>query len=162
MHEESDVRAADWRAWRRWVDECAGDLFVSHDAFEWFVRRHRAALFASGQFIPRQGRGGALVGPQIDRVVLEIMRDEAQRDLAQNSQPVTDISPESPADARVAELEAAIVEVLDNATFELFNCPRCGHAEPMADCDYVLILRSALAQNSSPVTKISPESPADT
>jgi hypothetical protein len=72
-------RASDWRPWMAWVDNCARNLFATRAAFEWFLRRHRDELVASGQFIPRRGRGGALVGPEIDRVVLDIIRREALR-----------------------------------------------------------------------------------
>ena len=72
-----DVSA--WIPWRAWVSEHALNIFPSHASFEWFIRRHRDALVASGQYIPRKGRGGAVVGPDIDRVVLDIMRREAVR-----------------------------------------------------------------------------------
>ena len=47
---------------------------------------------------------------------------------------------------QVERMREGIVEVLKNSEFEQFNCPRCSHAEPMADCDYVFMLRAALGE----------------
>ena len=72
-------RVADWRPWRDWAATDGRTLFCSAASFEWFTRRHRAVLIASGQYIVRKGRGGAIVGPEIDAVVLDILRREAHR-----------------------------------------------------------------------------------
>lgn len=64
---------------RSWVKENGGDLFSTFSSFEWFARQHRGELLKSGQFFPRGGRGGSLVGPEIDRVVIDIIQREAQQ-----------------------------------------------------------------------------------
>jgi hypothetical protein len=53
-------------------------------------------------------------------------------------------------EARLTALREAVEEVLHNATMEQMNCTHCGNAEPMADCDYVLILQAALAKSGEP------------
>lgn len=62
-------------AWRR---DHGGDLFPSDASLEWFIRRHRDRLIASGQLLLRHGRGGNLVGPRFGDVALEIMREESR------------------------------------------------------------------------------------
>lgn len=78
---EKSQRLSDFTPWRHWVADAGGEVFKTHSAFEWFVRRHRARLVESGQFIQRSGSTGGLVGPDIDRVVLEILRAEGARRL---------------------------------------------------------------------------------
>jgi len=82
MLEDNDTppeKLSDYTPWREWVADDAGNVFKTFAAFEWFVRRHRDRLIESGQFIPRSGPGGSLVGPNIDRVVLQILREEGAR-----------------------------------------------------------------------------------
>lgn len=69
-------RALDWRPWRDWVATDGNTLFCSAASFEWFLRRHKVKLIEAGVLIVRQGRGGAIVGPGIDGVVLDILRQE--------------------------------------------------------------------------------------
>ena len=64
---------------RAWVEDSGGELFRTFSSWEWFAREHRAELIRSGEFFPRPGRAGSLVGPGIDRVVLEIVLREAQK-----------------------------------------------------------------------------------
>lgn len=68
---------AGWRIWRDWRKAFAAHLFPTDASLEWWIRKHRDKLIASGQFIPRLGRGGSIVGPDIDNVVIGIMRGEA-------------------------------------------------------------------------------------
>jgi len=76
---ENSERLADFKPWRVWVADDASPVFRTFSSFEWFVRCHRDRLVESGQLIPRSGPGGSLVGPRIDYVVLEIMREEGAR-----------------------------------------------------------------------------------
>lgn len=71
-------RLSDFKPWRKWVADDAGDVFPTFASFEWFTRRHHQRLVESGQFIPRKGSGGSLAGPRLGAVVLEIMRAEAR------------------------------------------------------------------------------------
>lgn len=68
----------DYRKARDWVDEHGGDVFPSFASFEWFVRKHRDELVGSQQYLPRKGSAGALVGPEIDQVVMRIMSRECR------------------------------------------------------------------------------------
>ena len=61
---------------RSWVDERGGSVFPSIDSFAWFVRKHRDELVQSGQYLPRKGSAGALVGPRIEEVVINILTRE--------------------------------------------------------------------------------------
>ena len=74
---QSKYAAEDFRRHRNWVTESGGDLFPTLGSFEWFVRRHRAELIASGELIVRRGPGGTLVGPNFGRVAVEILQREA-------------------------------------------------------------------------------------
>lgn len=62
---------------RSWVDERGGEVFPSFDSFAWFVRKHREELVRSGQYLPRKGSAGALVGPRIEEVVINILGRES-------------------------------------------------------------------------------------
>lgn len=42
------------------------------------------------------------------------------------------------------KLREAIAEVLANAEFEVFVCPRCNHEESIKDMDCMFLLRDAL------------------
>ena len=59
-----------------WVSERGGDVFPTFASFQWFVRKHRLELVRSGQYLPRKGSAGALIGPELERVVLKIMSRE--------------------------------------------------------------------------------------
>lgn len=61
---------------RSWVDEHGGSVFPSFDSFAWFVRKHRDELIRSGQYLPRKGSAGALVGPRMGEVVINILTRE--------------------------------------------------------------------------------------
>lgn len=52
-------------------------IFKTDGSWEWFVRKNHERLINSGQYFPRKGRAGALVGPKIGEVVMEILRDES-------------------------------------------------------------------------------------
>lgn len=75
-------RLADFRTVRDWVEEHGGPIFPTYSSFEWFTRTHRARLVESGQYIVRKGSAGSLVGPDFERVVLEILREESRASLA--------------------------------------------------------------------------------
>jgi len=75
----SEPRIQNLRKARAWVEECGGEIFPTFSSFEWFAREHRRELVQSGQFLPRPGRAGSLVGPDIERVVLDIVLREAQK-----------------------------------------------------------------------------------
>lgn len=74
MNHVGAERVADWRPASDWVAESGGRIFKTKSSFEWFVRTHRAELESSGQYIIRRGPCGAMVGPDIDTVILEILR----------------------------------------------------------------------------------------
>lgn len=80
---EQDEHLSNWKPVREWVKNCGGRAFSTFAATEWFIRRHRARLVESGQFIIRKGSAGSLVGPGFDRVVLDILREESQRALSE-------------------------------------------------------------------------------
>ncbi|GAB1394910.1 hypothetical protein MASR1M60_30740 [Rhodocyclaceae bacterium] len=61
----------------RWREERAAEIFPTASSFEWFKRQHRAELLGAGVLIPSRGRRGDLVTPEIDGVVLGILRREA-------------------------------------------------------------------------------------
>ena len=86
------VDLSDWRTMRQWVAEKGGSIFKSYSSFEWFIRKHRAELVASGEYIPRPGASGSLCGPGLATKVLEIIRDEAQKaeDLQNAPAPATE------------------------------------------------------------------------
>lgn len=66
------VRVRDWIASGQ-----GGAAFRTYSAFEWFLRRHRAELIASGELIIRPGSAGTLCGPNLGARVLDILRREA-------------------------------------------------------------------------------------
>lgn len=70
---------------RPWISAHGGHIFATYSAAEWFIRGHRDELIRSGQFIVRRGAAGSLVGPQFERVVLEILREESERTIAQSA-----------------------------------------------------------------------------
>lgn len=63
---------------RSWVDEHGGSVFPSFESFAWFVRKHREELIQSGQYLPRKGSAGALVGPRIEEIVINILTRESR------------------------------------------------------------------------------------
>ncbi|MBP8198158.1 MAG: hypothetical protein KAX64_06315 [Chromatiaceae bacterium] len=82
MNDSPPDRVADFRPLRAWVADCGGEAFSTFSAAEWFIRRNRDRLLASGQFIVRKGSAGSLVGPRFDAVVLDILREESRREAA--------------------------------------------------------------------------------
>ena len=68
---------ADFRKAREWVSERGGDIFPTLGSLEWFIRTHRHELIRSGQLIVRRGSGGTLIGPEFDRVALQIIQRES-------------------------------------------------------------------------------------
>jgi hypothetical protein len=56
-----------------WVAEKGGQAFQTMGQFDWFRRRHRAELVASGQLIAGGGRRADLCGPHLGRVIHKIM-----------------------------------------------------------------------------------------
>ena len=70
-----------------WAEENSGKgkVFNNRTAVDWFIRQHRAELIRSGQLIVRRGSAGSLVGPQFERVVLDILRGESLRTLEQEA-----------------------------------------------------------------------------
>ncbi len=78
LERQIEGRLADWCPWRKWRAERAAAVFKSDASLEWFIRRHRAEVVASGTFIPRPGRAGGLVDPiPFEQLVLDILRREA-------------------------------------------------------------------------------------
>jgi len=75
---ERNARLSDYRPWRDWVATEGQPIFPTNSSFEWFVRRHRRELVASGQFIVRQGPNGSLAGPRLADVVLKILQTRSQ------------------------------------------------------------------------------------
>jgi len=82
---ETDERCADFMTHRAWVADRGGELFSTFSSAEWFIRLHRQRLVESGQLIIRRGSGGSLVGPRFDAVVLQILREESERTIAQSA-----------------------------------------------------------------------------
>ncbi|WP_295450611.1 hypothetical protein [uncultured Thiodictyon sp.] len=82
--DETD-RFSGYQPLRPWVSAYGGHIFSSFSAAEWFIRGHRAELVRSGQLIVRRGAAGSLVGPQFERVVLDILRGESLRTLEQEA-----------------------------------------------------------------------------
>lgn len=78
MQHQAPERVADLMRAREWRAQHGGAVFPTNASFEWFTRNHRAELVASGQYIPRPGSGGSLVGPGFESVVLAIIRREAR------------------------------------------------------------------------------------
>ncbi|WP_295391868.1 hypothetical protein [uncultured Thiodictyon sp.] len=83
--EDTTDRFAGYQPLRPWVAKHGGHIFASFSAAEWFIRGHRAELVRSGQLIVRRGAAGSLVGPQFERVVLDILRTESLRTLEQEA-----------------------------------------------------------------------------
>ena len=71
---QSNLKITDFRSARDFAAEEGGALFPTASSWEWFKRKYKRELLRSGQFISRRGRSGDLVGPDIHRVVLEIVR----------------------------------------------------------------------------------------
>ena len=69
---------SDFKKWPDWLIE-KGDRspLGTPGAVQWFCRKHRKKLVASGQLILRRGPGGFWVGPKFDEVCLQIMREES-------------------------------------------------------------------------------------
>lgn len=59
-----------------WVTERGGRVFQSMGQFDWFRRRYRRELVASGQFISGSGRRADLCGPRLGVVIADLMRNE--------------------------------------------------------------------------------------
>lgn len=78
---KQEYTAADFKKARDWVAKEGGEFFPTFSAFEWFVRRNRAELVASGEVIVRRGTGGTLVGPGFGRVAVAIAQ-RRQREFA--------------------------------------------------------------------------------
>ncbi len=56
-----------------WVQEKGGRAFETMGQFDWFRRRYRDELVASGQLISGGGRRADLCGPNLGRVIHKIM-----------------------------------------------------------------------------------------
>lgn len=59
-----------------WVTERGGRVFQSMGQFDWFRRRYRRELVASGQLISGSGRRADLCGPRLGVVIADLMRKE--------------------------------------------------------------------------------------
>ena len=77
VNTSAPARLSEYQSARRWVTEQGGDIFRTYAAFEWFVRKHRPEHIGSWQYFPRKGAAGALVGPQIEQVVIDILSRES-------------------------------------------------------------------------------------
>lgn len=69
--DEADI--ADFLPANVWVQEKGGRVFQTMGQFDWFRRRHRTELVASGQLISGGGRRADLCGPDLGRVIHKIM-----------------------------------------------------------------------------------------
>lgn len=56
--------------------EQGGEVFCSKHSLEWFCRIHRARLIEEGQFIPRRGPCGNLLGPLFSESALRILKED--------------------------------------------------------------------------------------
>lgn len=63
---------------RPWVSEHGGYVFPSYDSFAWFIRKHREELIQSGQYLPRKGSAGALIGPHFAELAFQIISRECR------------------------------------------------------------------------------------
>ena len=73
---------ADFMRAPNWVKDNGGDMFPTPSSWDWFKRKHKDELIASGELISRRGTGGDLVGPRIGEVAVEIMRRSHEEDAA--------------------------------------------------------------------------------
>ncbi len=80
MHSVSNELAG-FKPAQRWRQSSAPDVFTTAASWEWFKRHHARELIQSGQLIPGRGRRGDLVGPEIDGVIVAILRREAARQM---------------------------------------------------------------------------------
>lgn len=76
MENQAKPSLTSFRSARIWVEEFGGDIFPTFASLEWFIRKHRKELVRSGQYLPRKGSAGALVGPRIEEVVISIITRE--------------------------------------------------------------------------------------
>ena len=65
-----------------WVATSGGAVFPTFASFQWFVRKHRDELVGSRQYLPRRGAAGALVGPAIEQVVVDILTRECAEEIS--------------------------------------------------------------------------------
>ncbi len=63
---------------RDWQKKNGGSLFPTFSSLEWFIRSHYRELVASGEFIPRRGSQGSLIGIGFDTVVVNILRNRTE------------------------------------------------------------------------------------
>lgn len=79
---------------REYQQTRGGAVFKTWSSFEWFVRCHRDELVAAGEYIPRRGPTGALVGPGFGRKAVEIMtRAAAPRERIASATGAPDVDP---------------------------------------------------------------------
>jgi hypothetical protein len=71
--------AGQFRRVDNWLRDNSSDLFETRGSVDWFTRKHRERLIASGQFIPRRGPAGNLLGPDFENVAVEILKSEAKK-----------------------------------------------------------------------------------
>jgi len=71
--DKDDADITDFLPANVWVAERGGQAFQTMGQFDWFRRRHRAELVASGQLIAGGGRRADLCGPDLGRVIHRIM-----------------------------------------------------------------------------------------
>lgn len=74
MTGKTDSDLARYRVAREWHRENPSEIFPTWASFEWFVRQNRAELISSGEMIVRRGSVGTLIGPEFERVVIQILR----------------------------------------------------------------------------------------
>jgi hypothetical protein len=72
------VDLTQWQTARRWWTKNPTPFFKTYAALEWFIRKHRPALIASGEFLIRRGSSGSLVGPGFNGVVLRLLRADTE------------------------------------------------------------------------------------
>lgn len=74
MYQPPDI--ADFLPAHVWVAERGGRMFQTMGQFDWFRRRYRAELIASGQYIRGAGRRADLCGPDLGKVIADILTRE--------------------------------------------------------------------------------------
>lgn len=68
------TKVTDFQKIRNWQKENGGELFETFSSLEWFVRNHYDELVESGEYIPRKGAKGSMVGRGFDAIVVSILR----------------------------------------------------------------------------------------
>lgn len=72
---DNAVDIGEFRTLDEWVESgSGGSAFNRRDKVDWEIRKHKAELIASGEFIPGVGARPSLVGPGFGAVLTSILR----------------------------------------------------------------------------------------